>query len=60
MASIMDRVMLVLGRKTLDPVCGMSIRPSDAAATSEYEGRTIYFCASGCKEQFDANPAQYA
>ena len=42
-----------------DPVCGMDIDPKDAAATSEHEGATIYFCAVGCKEQFDAEPAKY-
>ena len=60
MALITDRVMLVLGRKKHDSVCGMYIRPAEAAATAEYGGRTIYFCSSGCKEQFGANPAQYA
>ena len=43
-----------------DPVCGMEINPSQAAATSEYEGQTYYFCSPGCKRAFDANPQQYA
>ena len=42
-----------------DPVCGMEIDPQEAAATSEYEGTTYYFCAVGCKESFDAEPAKY-
>ena len=42
-----------------DPVCGMTVEESDAAATSEYDGRTYYFCSRGCKEQFDADPAAY-
>jgi len=42
-----------------DPVCGMEIDPKDAAATSDYEGITYYFCAIGCKERFDAEPAKF-
>ena len=43
-----------------DPVCGMIIRPQDAAGSSEFKGRTIYFCSKGCKQAFDANPGKYA
>ena len=43
-----------------DPVCGMKIRPQDAAGSSEFNGRTIYFCSKGCKQAFDANPGKYA
>ena len=43
-----------------DPVCGMKIRPQDAAGSSEFNGHTIYFCSKGCKQAFDANPAKYA
>ena len=32
---------------------------SKAAATSEYQGRTFYFCAPGCKRRFDAEPQRY-
>ena len=42
-----------------DVVCGMQVDPAKAAATSEYNGKTYYFCAKGCKTKFDANPAQY-
>jgi Cu+-exporting ATPase len=43
----------------IDPVCGMKVEPSKAAATSEYNGKTYYFCAKVCKTKFDANPKQY-
>ncbi len=43
-----------------DPVCGMTIEEADAAATSEYRGRTYYFCSVDCKEEFDQNPEDYA
>ncbi len=42
-----------------DPVCGMDVDPATAAAKSEYKGQTYYFCAPGCKREFDANPEQY-
>jgi Cu+-exporting ATPase len=42
-----------------DPVCGMQVDPQKAAGTSEYEGKTYYFCSAGCKKKFDTNPAQY-
>jgi Cu+-exporting ATPase len=41
-----------------DPVCHMDIDPAHAAGTSEWEGVTYYFCASGCKAEFDADPAK--
>jgi YHS domain-containing protein len=43
-----------------DVVCGMQVDPPKAAGTSEYNGKTYYFCSKGCKTKFDANPAQYA
>lgn len=42
-----------------DPVCGMQVDPKKAAATSEYQGKTWYFCSAGCKRKFDQNTEQY-
>ena len=42
-----------------DPVCGMSIDPTTAAATREHDGATFYFCATGCADKFDAEPHRY-
>jgi len=39
-----------------DPVCHMDIDPTSAAATSQYKDVTYYFCARGCKLDFDDNP----
>lgn len=39
-----------------DPVCHMDIDPKTAAGTSEYKGVTYYFCARGCKLDFDDDP----
>ena len=42
-----------------DLVCGMMIDPATAAATSEYKGQKYYFCAPGCKVDFDKEPEKY-
>lgn len=43
----------------IDPVCKMKVDESKPAATSEYQGKTYYFCAVGCKKAFDKNPEKY-
>ena len=35
----------------IDPVCKMEMQPKDAAATSEYAGKTYYFCHINCKNK---------
>ena len=45
--------------KVIDPVCKMEIEDGKAAARSEYKGQTIYFCAPGCKVDFDKEPERY-
>ena len=42
-----------------DPVCGMDVDTATAAAKSDYNGTTYYFCAPGCKRDFDAAPEKY-
>jgi Cu+-exporting ATPase len=42
-----------------DVVCGMQVDPAKAAASSQYNGKTYYFCSKGCQAKFDANPAQF-
>ncbi|HEX9937484.1 MAG TPA: heavy metal translocating P-type ATPase [Longimicrobium sp.] len=44
----------------VDPVCGMTVDPADAAGSSEYGDSTWWFCSAGCKQRFDADPAKYA
>ena len=43
----------------IDPVCGMEVDETTAPAKSTYEGTTYYFCAPGCKEEFDENPHDF-
>jgi xanthine dehydrogenase accessory factor len=45
--------------EALDPVCGMTVEIAMAHFTSEYHGKTYYFCAAGCKRSFDKDPGKY-
>jgi P-type Cu+ transporter len=40
-----------------DPVCGMNVDPAVAAEKLDYDGVTYYFCSSGCRSQFEKDPA---
>src|SRR6185503_4879933 len=42
-----------------DPVCGMSVDPHNAKHCHTYNGRPYYFCSTGCREKFVANPSLY-
>jgi len=42
-----------------DLVCGMEVDPKTARAKTEYEGKTYYFCAPGCKVTFEKEPQRY-
>ncbi len=42
-----------------DPVCGMDVDEKKAAAQSEHEGLTHFFCSRGCKEAFDKDPDKF-
>lgn len=45
--------------QVIDPVCGMSIDPTSAAASTEHEGTTYSFCSLPCHQKFSADPGQY-
>lgn len=47
-------------REAVDPVCGMAVRADGAGFTSEWEGRSYYFCCDGCRRRFRAEPERYA
>jgi Cu+-exporting ATPase len=40
----------------IDPVCGMSVTVEGAQHTSQYQGRTYYFCGKGCRLEFEDDP----
>jgi Cu+-exporting ATPase len=44
---------------TRDHVCKMDVDEGSAAATTEYEGDTYYFCSVKCKEKFESDPERY-
>jgi len=41
-----------------DPVCGMEVDQSTEYRT-DHNGKTYYFCSSGCRETFESNPRKY-
>ena len=43
----------------VDPVCAMTVDTKDAAHTATHNGATYFFCCSGCREQFVAEPARF-
>lgn len=46
----------------LDPVCGMTVDPSDARERGlqrEYQGIDYYFCGKGCFLEFGDDPERY-
>ncbi len=42
-----------------DPVCGMEVDPSNAAAKTVYKGTIYYFCSPQCKTAFEEKPDFY-
>lgn len=45
--------------RVIDPVCGMLIETSEAAASYELNGQTYYFCAAEERDVFAADPSKY-
>jgi hypothetical protein len=43
----------------VDPVCGMTVVTSEAAARRRHNGQDHYFCCEGCATAFDQEPARY-
>ena len=42
-----------------DPVCGMSVDPSKARGSAQYQSQTYYFCSPGCMHRFVSEPAKF-
>ncbi|GAB4274193.1 MAG: heavy metal translocating P-type ATPase [Deferrisomatales bacterium] len=46
--------------ETTDPVCGMTVDPTDApGGTARHDGAEYAFCNPACREKFLADPARY-
>jgi P-type Cu+ transporter len=43
----------------LDPVCGMTVTKEGAACSYDFKGKTYYFCAASCRDDFAASPQNY-
>ena len=50
---------LPAAQRHLDPVCGMAVRPENAAGSHEHEGKTYYFCSTGCFAKFRQDPSAF-
>jgi xanthine dehydrogenase accessory factor len=43
-----------------DPVCGMAVAVTASSVHAEHAGRMWYFCGSGCRDAFAADPERYS
>ncbi|MCC7240844.1 MAG: heavy metal translocating P-type ATPase [Dehalococcoidia bacterium] len=55
----MASVNSIVESEVVDPVCGMSILPSDAVGQATHRGQTYHFCSQGCLDKFRASPETY-
>ena len=55
----MPSVNPVVEPEVIDPVCGMSILPSDAVGQVTHRGQTYHFCSQSCLDKFRASPEAY-
>ncbi len=46
-------------KSAIDPVCGMKVAPSKAAAIVQHGGADFHFCGAGCAAKFRSDPDQY-
>jgi YHS domain-containing protein len=46
--------------ESVDPVCGMTVDPTAAAATARAGDRTYYFCSQHCADRFKSEPERFA
>lgn len=43
----------------IDPVCGMEVDTDTSVLSTEYEGKTYWFCSRGCLLEFTEDPEKY-
>jgi xanthine dehydrogenase accessory factor len=48
-----------LGGTAIDPVCQMTVTREPSSLHLEHHGELVWFCGSGCKRAFAADPAAY-
>lgn len=42
-----------------DPVCKMELPDDSTSVSSQFEGKTYYFCCPSCKMMFEKNPQKF-
>lgn len=47
------------GVREKDPVCGMTVDPTKAAAKQVFQGNNYYFCSKRCAERFAKEPEKF-
>jgi Cu+-exporting ATPase len=55
----MSRTLQVIQPGVIDPVCGMTVDPQNAAGSFEYNGQTYYFCSTHCLHRFQKDPQSF-
>jgi xanthine dehydrogenase accessory factor len=50
---------LVTAGTAIDPVCGMSVEMVETNLHLDHHGTRVWFCGSGCKRAFAADPGAY-
>jgi xanthine dehydrogenase accessory factor len=43
----------------VDPVCGMEVAATESTEMATYAGETYFFCCSGCRTRFEAEPERF-
>jgi len=51
---------LTFRRGATDPVCGMTVDRHAGNPTSDFAGKTWYFCGTHCKHRFDEEPERFS
>lgn len=46
--------------EAVDPVCGMTVVVTERTPSVRAEGTAFYFCGTGCKQAYRAEPTKYA
>jgi P-type Cu+ transporter len=47
-----------IASKTIDPVCGMEVDPTDAVVV-DYAGSKYHFCEAACADTFREDPERW-
>ncbi len=45
--------------EAVDPVCGMTVSPTESPHIHEHAGIVYFFCCAGCRRKFAADPSAY-